>query len=166
MGDIIEKLKALASTDIFKSGKDPNTFVGRPFYFDYETVKVLVNDKWKHRVGGIPAGAFLLCSYDGEVGVEEMVLVRVVGPTSLPTDSDVVASMVDHYKEDQPPGQGATKKLDSYTPVCRAGGKTRTTSTRRCFCSGRQAQRYGSRRCRTPSSRSPTLTGGIVLSTI
>jgi DNA helicase HerA-like ATPase len=115
MSDITEKLKVLASTDIFKSGRDPNTFVGRPFYFDYEIVKVLVNDKWKHRVGGIPAGAFLLCSYDGEVGVEEMVLVRVIGPTALPTDSDVVASMVDHYKEDQPPGAGAPKKLDSYT---------------------------------------------------
>jgi DNA helicase HerA-like ATPase len=115
MSDITEKLKVLASTDIFKSGRDPNTFVGRPFYFDYEIVKVLVNDKWKHRVGGIPAGAFLLCSYDGEVGVEEMVLVRVIGPTALPTDSDVVASMVDHYKEDQPPGAGAPKTLDSYT---------------------------------------------------
>lgn len=115
MSDITEKLKVLASTDIFKSGRDPNTFVGRPFYFDYEIVKVLVNDKWKHRVGGIPAGAFLLCSYDGEVGVEEIVLVRVIGPTALPTDSDVVASMVDHYKEDQPPGAGAPKKLDSYT---------------------------------------------------
>lgn len=115
MSEITEKLKILASTDIFKSGRDPDTFVGRPFYFDYETVKVLVNDKWKHRVGGIPAGAFLLCSYDGEVGVEEMVLVRVIGPTALPTDSDVVASMVDHYKEDQPPGAGTQKKLDSYT---------------------------------------------------
>jgi DNA helicase HerA-like ATPase len=115
MSDITEKLKVLASTDIFKSGRDPSTFVGRPFYFDYEKVKVLVNDKWKHRVGGIPAGAFLLCSYDGEVGVEEIVLVRVIGPTALPTDSDVVASMVDHYKEDQPPGAGAPKKLDSYT---------------------------------------------------
>ena len=44
-----------------------------------------------------------------------MVLVRVIGPTALPTDSDVVASMVDHYKEDQPPGAGTPKKLDSYT---------------------------------------------------
>ena len=115
MSDITEKLKILASTDIFKSGRDSETFVGRPFYLDYERVKVLVNDKWKHRVGGIPAGAFLLCSYDSEVGVEEMVLVRVIGPTALPTDSDVVASMVDHYKEDQPPGTGTPKKLDSFT---------------------------------------------------
>jgi DNA helicase HerA-like ATPase len=113
--DITEKLKELASVDIFKHGSDSETFVGRPFYFDYETVKVLVNDKWKHKVGGIPAGAFLLCSYDGEENVEEMVLVRVIGPTTLPTDSDVIASMVDYYKEGPAPGPGGEKKLDSFT---------------------------------------------------
>jgi hypothetical protein len=115
VNDITEKLKALASTDIFRDGRDPETFIGRPFYFDYEKVKVLVNDKWKHRAGGIPAGTFLLCSYDSEAGVEEMVLTRVIGPTALPTDSDVVASMVEHYKEDQPPGAGAPKTIDSFT---------------------------------------------------
>lgn len=115
MEDLTEKLKALASTDIFNNGRDEKTFVGRPFYFDYETVKILVNDKWKHRVGGIPAGAFLLCAYDGEADVEEMVLVRVIGPTPLPTDSDVIASMVDYYKEGQTPGPSGSKKLDSFT---------------------------------------------------
>lgn len=115
MADITDKLKELASTDIFKHGRDPATFVGHPFYFDYEKVKVLVNDKWKHAVGGIPAGAFLLCAYDGEPGVEEMILVRVIGPTTLPTDSDVIASMVDYYKEGPPPGPSMSKKLDSFT---------------------------------------------------
>ncbi len=115
MGDLTEKLKALASTDIFKNGKDLETFVGHPFYFDYETVKVLVNDKWKHKVGGVPAGSFLLCSYGAEPSVEEMVLVRVIGPTQLPTDSDVIASMVDYYKEGQTSGPESPKKLDSFT---------------------------------------------------
>jgi len=115
MEDLSEKLKALASTDIFKNGRENATFIGHPFYFDYETVKILVNDKWKHSVGGIPAGAFLLCAYDGEPEVEEMVLVRVIGPTALPTDSDVIASMVDYYKEGKAPGPAANKKLDSFT---------------------------------------------------
>jgi DNA helicase HerA-like ATPase len=113
--ELAEKLKELASVDIFKHGRAAETFIGRPFYFDYETVKVLVNDKWKNKVGGIPAGAFLLCSYDGEENVEEMILVRVVGPTTLPTDSDVIASMVDYYKEGPAPGPGGEKKLDSFT---------------------------------------------------
>lgn len=115
MDDLTEKLKALASTDIFKDGKNPDTFVGHPFYFDYEKVKVLVNDKWKHKVNGIPAGTFLLCSYGAEPGVEEMVLVRVIGPTQLPTDSDVIASMVDYYKEGQGAQPAEPKKLDSFT---------------------------------------------------
>jgi len=115
MSDITQKLKELASTNIFENGRDLETFVGRPFHFDYETVKILVNDKWKHKVGGIPAGAFLLCSYDSEEGVEEMVLVRVIGPTVLPTDSDVIASMVDYYKEGPAPGPEGEKKLDSFT---------------------------------------------------
>ncbi len=114
MADIAEKLKEIASTDIFKQGRDDKTFVGRPFYFDYESVKVLVNDKWKNAVGGVPAGAFLLCAYDGEPGVEEMVLVRVIGPTTLPTDSEVIASMVDYYKEGPGAGPSSTK-LDSFT---------------------------------------------------
>jgi len=110
-----QALKTLATVDIFKEGRDPETFVGRPFYFDYETVKLVVNDKWKNRVGGIPAGAFLLCSYDAEKGVHEMVLVRVLAPTALPTDSDVIAAMVEYYKENPPPGSSVEKKLDTFT---------------------------------------------------
>src|SRR5205823_3368306 len=107
--------KSLASVDLFKQGREQQKFVGRPFYFDYTKVKVLVNDKWKSNVGGIPAGAFVLCAYEGEPGVEEMVLARVLGPTTLPTDSDVIASMVDYYKESAPTAGGPNSKLDTFT---------------------------------------------------
>jgi hypothetical protein len=113
MTSVVEKLKELASVDVFKDGRAADTFVGRPFYFDYSKMKVLMNDKWKLKVGGVPAGAFLLCSYDAQPGVDEMVLVRVVGPTPLPTDSDVVASMVEFYKEEKPAEGRSTP--DSYT---------------------------------------------------
>jgi len=99
MADVLEELKILAAIDLFKEGRTADSFVGRPFYFDYTRVKVLVNDKWKNRVGGIPAGSFLLCAYDSEPAVQAMILVRVLGPTALPTDSEVIASMVDSYKE-------------------------------------------------------------------
>lgn len=115
MTTVVEELKALASVDLFKEGAAPEVFVGHPFYFDYTRLKILVNDKWKNQVGGVPQGSFLLCSYNGEAEVDEMVLVRVLGPTSLPTDSDVVASMVDYYKEDVPPGGGGHQRLDSFT---------------------------------------------------
>lgn len=112
---VIAELRTLASVDLFKEGRDDATFVGRPFYFDYSKVKVLVNDKWKHTAGGVPAGCFLLCSYDGEAGVEEMVLVRVLGPTGLPSDSDVISAMCEYYKEDLPTSGGVSSKLDSFT---------------------------------------------------
>jgi hypothetical protein len=112
---VLEELKTLATVDLFKGGRDPKCFVGRPFSFDYTTVRLLVNDKWKNLVGGVPAGAFLLCFYDGEASVEEAILLRVVEPTPLPTDSEVIASMVEYYKEDQPPGTKGQKTLDTFT---------------------------------------------------
>jgi hypothetical protein len=113
MTSVVETLKELASIDIFKEAKDENAFVGRPFYLDYDHLRLLSNDSWKHRVNGVPAGAFLLCVYDGEPGVEEALLTRVLRPTKLPTDDDVVAAMVDYYKE-LIPGNGGGH-LDSYT---------------------------------------------------
>jgi DNA helicase HerA-like ATPase len=53
--------------------------------------------------------------YDSELRVNEAILLRVLGPTALPTDSDVIASMVDYYKEDVTSGKGTGKKLDSFT---------------------------------------------------
>ena len=57
---ILAELKQLATVDLFTDVKDLSTFVGRPFYFDYTSLKLLANDAWKQRVGGIPAGAFLV----------------------------------------------------------------------------------------------------------
>lgn len=110
---VIEELKKLASVDLFADAQAEGRFVGRPFYLDYERLRLLSNDKWKHEVGGIPAGAFLLCIYTGEPEVEEALLVRVLRPTKLPTDDEVVAAMVDHYKEALP--AAGSEKLDSYT---------------------------------------------------
>lgn len=112
MANVVEQLKQLATVDLFKElGKD-ELFVGRPFYLDFDRLRLMSNDSWKHRAGGVPAGAFLLAHYTGEADVDEAILVRVLGPTKLPTDDDVVAAMVDHYKE-TPPGGGAP--LDSFT---------------------------------------------------
>lgn len=113
MTSVLEELKALASVDLFKSGRTPETFIGRPFYFDYSKLKLLVNDKWKQRVGGLPEGALVLLAYDGEPEAAEFILARITGPTTLPSDSDVISSMVEYYKEETP-GESATK-LDTFT---------------------------------------------------
>ncbi|MEW6168723.1 MAG: DUF87 domain-containing protein [Pseudomonadota bacterium] len=117
MSSIQQKLKELASVDLFREVVVPDAFVGRPFYFDFSTMKVLSNDHWKEKVGGIPAAAFLTAVFDNGGDRPELVLLRVLGPTALPTDSDVVAAMVDHYKERADGGTetAGAAQLDSYT---------------------------------------------------
>lgn len=110
---IIEDLKKLATVDLFEECRKNEAFVGRPFYLDYDRLRLMSNDKWKHNVSGVPAGAFLLAIYNGEPDVDEALLLRVIKPTKLPTDDDVVMAMVDYYKE--APSQGANTPLDSYT---------------------------------------------------
>jgi len=111
---IKNQLRQMVSVDLFKEAVAPDTFVGRPFYFDFSKMKVLSNDHWKEKVGGIAAGAFLVAVYDNAGDRPEVVLLRVLGPTILPSDSDVVAAMVDHYKENAATDTSANT-LDSYT---------------------------------------------------
>lgn len=111
---ISEKLRDMASVELFKEAVDAESFVGRPFYFDFSKMKLLSNDHWKEKVGGIAAGAFLIAVYDSAGDRPEIVLLRVLGPTVLPSDSDVVAAMVDFYKENAATDANASK-LDNYT---------------------------------------------------
>ena len=111
---LTDQLKKAASVDIFKLAQDKAAFVGHPFYFDYAVAHVLVADAHKQRVRGIPQGAFLLAFYDNEQDEKEAVLLRALGPTKLPTDQDVIKSMVEYYK-DNLQVSGPTSQLDEYT---------------------------------------------------
>lgn len=111
---LTQELRDLASVDLFKTGRREGWHVGRPFALDFNTLRMVSNDKWKNRVGGLPAGAFLLCFYEGEPDIDEAILLRVIKPAPLPSDSDIVASMVEYYKEDLPTS-GVNSHLDSYT---------------------------------------------------
>lgn len=114
-----QKLRDIANVDIFNEGRKDDLFVGRPFYLDYEHAQVLVSDAWKHRVKGIPQGTFLLAFYDGEDGVEEALLLRALTPSKLPTDNDVVSSMIEYYKDGADisgrAGSNGSSKLDDFT---------------------------------------------------
>ena len=112
---LINKLKV----DIFSKGRDKALFVGRPFYLDYEKARILVSDAWKHRVRGIPQGAFLLAFYDGEDDIDEVLLLRALTSSKLPTDNDVVSSMIEYYKEGSDisgrASDAKSSKLDDFT---------------------------------------------------
>lgn len=116
---IEDKIKSILDVDIFDKGRKAEDFVGRPFYLDYDKANLLVADACKHRVKGIPQGAFLLAFYDNEPGVDEVLLLRALGQCRLPTDSDVVASMIDYYKQGEDisgrAGGAGASKLDDFT---------------------------------------------------
>ena len=112
-------LNAALSTDLLKEGRNKVQFVCRPFYLSYDIARLLVCDAWKAQVKGIPAGCFLLAFYDGEDGVEEAVLLRALSQVKLPTDNDVISSMIEYYKDnlDISGRAGSLKggKLDEFT---------------------------------------------------
>ncbi|WP_019674097.1 ATP-binding protein [Psychrobacter lutiphocae] len=114
-----EKIHELASGNIFEDGKKENLFVGRPFYLDYDKAQILIADAWKHRVNGIPQGSFLLAFYEGEDGIEEAILLRALRPSKLPSDNDIVSTMIEYYKEGRPiqgrAGSDTKSKLDDFT---------------------------------------------------
>ena len=113
-----DELSKIAKIDLFKPGKDGSLaagpYVGRPFQLDYNTAHLLIADAWKQKVKGIPQGSFLLAYYMNEDSVAEALLLRVLGPTPLPTDRDVISSMVEYYK-DNLKTSGAESQLDSFT---------------------------------------------------
>jgi hypothetical protein len=117
--NLTNEIAKIASTDLFD--RDGGTgelraglFVGRPFYLDYNRAHVLVADSWKLRAKGLPQGSFLLAYYENEPDVSEAVLLRVLRPTKLPTDSDVISSMVEYYK-DNLKTCGKESQLDTFT---------------------------------------------------
>lgn len=111
---ISDQIKQAASVDLFQLVDDKKAFVGHPFYFDYDIVHVLVADARKQKVGGIPQGTFLLAFYDNEESEKEAVLLRALKPTKLPTDQDVIKSMIEYYK-DNLRVSGEESQLDEYT---------------------------------------------------
>lgn len=98
--DIANKIKQIASVDLFKLANDETHKIGNPFYLDYSKASLLIPDAFKKKVNGIPQGAFLLAFYDNEKPSTEALLLRAIKPTSLPTDDDNVRSMIEYYKDD------------------------------------------------------------------
>ena len=116
------KIKNLASIDIFEEVQTNENFVGRPFYLDYNKLNMLVADAWKIKVGGLPQGTFLLAFYENEKDVKEALLLRVLSPVRLPTDSEVISSMIEYYKDNLQTSNSVithsdstSSKLDDFT---------------------------------------------------
>jgi hypothetical protein len=114
--------RKLTQIDFFKRKSDgewdTGFFVGRPFRLSYSKAEILVADAWKQRANGIPQGCFLLAYYDNELDDPaniEAILLRVIQPTKLPTDQEVISSMVEYYKDDIRTGTNQRSQLDTFT---------------------------------------------------
>lgn len=115
---IFDQFINLASTNMFERDMNGKYLtgveIGRPFYLDYDKAHVLVADARKFKSNGIPQGCFLLAYYEHDDEVQEAILLRVVGPAKLPTENDVISSMIDYYKEGIDLKSNA-QKIDSFT---------------------------------------------------
>ena len=114
--------RQLTQIDFFKRKSDgewdTGFFVGRPFRLSYSKAEILVADAWKQRANGIPQGCFLLAYYDNELDDSaniEAILLRVIQPTKLPTDQEVISSMVEYYKDNIRTGTNQRSQLDTFT---------------------------------------------------
>jgi hypothetical protein len=112
--NLTDELKKLSEVNLFEVGRSEESFVGDPFYLDYEIGKILVCDAWKQKVKGIPQGTFLLAFYENEENIKEAILLRALKPTPMPTDSDLVKSMLEYYKDNEA-SDGNNSQLDPHT---------------------------------------------------
>jgi len=86
---------------IFEKIRNEESMAGRPYYLDYEKAKILINDKWKQRVGGIPQGTFLLAFREEKEEFTEALLLRVLRPTKIPAEDEIIGAIVDYYKDNK-----------------------------------------------------------------
>ncbi len=115
--DLKQELESIAKIDIFKLADETKQFIGNPFKLDYNSASILTCDSWKFNAGGIPQGCFLLAFYDNNFGsekVEEALLLRAIKPVSIPSDSDVISSRIEYFKDDAKTA-GKDSDLDQYT---------------------------------------------------
>lgn len=111
---INDELQNLLKVDLLELGPKPELFVGHPFTMAFDRTNVLICDDDKMRVNGIAHGTFLLAFYDNEETPTEAILLRAIAPAKLPTDSAVISSMIEYYK-DNLPTSGKKSKLDDFT---------------------------------------------------
>jgi DNA helicase HerA-like ATPase len=117
MENLRQTLETIAQTDIFEVAKQPENFVGNPFKIDYDKTSILTCDDWKHKVGGIAQGCFLLAFYEndfGEEDVNEILLLRALKPCPIPSDNNVISSRIEYFKE-QLKTAGVNRQIDQFT---------------------------------------------------
>lgn len=86
-------------------GDVEKSFVGYVYSLKYDECLVQTNDAFKHAVNGLPHNSFLLAAgfdpsrFDAAPPIDqEVVLLRVLAPASLPQDGDMVRTRIEHHQ--------------------------------------------------------------------
>lgn len=84
-------------------GNAKSNHVGYVYSMNFTEAFVLTNDSWKEQVAGVPHNSFLIASgFDPERLSEaseldrEVLLLRVIGPSHLPSDMELIKTRVEH----------------------------------------------------------------------
>ncbi len=132
MADIINQI-ASDSKLVKLLGDHKKSFVGFVYGMRFDEVLVLTNDEWKHTVDGLPHNSFLVAAgFDpnqlasANTIDQEVVLLRILEPVSLPQESDLVRTRIEHHQrrtdEEKMPG-GINDGMDPLThSEMQAGG--------------------------------------------
>ncbi|WP_200878004.1 ATP-binding protein [Burkholderia paludis] len=131
--DIANRIVTGESPLVRLLGDYDSCFVGFVYGMRFDEVLVLTNDAFKHKVKGIPHNSFLVAAGfnparfgDAEPIDQEVILLRVLEPVSLPQDSDFVRTRIEHHQRrtggEKYPGE-VNDGLDPITAVeLQAGG--------------------------------------------
>ncbi len=105
MTDIFNKIVTAESELVKLLGDFDKSFVGYVYGMRFDEVIVLTNDAWKHAVNGIPHNSFLVAAgfnptrmADAVAIDQEVILLRVLEPVSLPQDNDFVRTRIEHHQ--------------------------------------------------------------------
>ena len=98
--------------------------VGYIYGMSFRDCMVLTNDAWKERVAGIPHNSFLIAAgFDPDQFTQsheydrEVVLLRVLEPVLLPTDRDLVKTVIEHNQYRTENEIFGTDQHDGYDPM-------------------------------------------------
>jgi hypothetical protein len=98
--------------------------VGYVYGMSFTDALVLTNDAWKERVAGVPHNSFLIAAgFDPENLTKahefdrEVVLLRVLEPVVLPSDRDLVRTVIEHNQRRTEAEVFATDLHDGHDPV-------------------------------------------------
>ena len=86
-------------------GDPAAAFLGYVYNLRYDECLVQTNDAFKHSVNGLPHNSFLVAAgfdpsrFDLSLPIDqEVILLRVLGSASLPQDSDMVRTRIEHHQ--------------------------------------------------------------------